>query len=132
MKFVTILAGMMLLSQTEQAIIFSSANPSNLRGQPVKLGTLVKNTAGMASNVISKANTAASQIPSQVLTATNILSTSGSNSSSDANKVQINLNNLDRGFASQTSSGSSGSSNKSAGMSLSGSSSSSMSTLSSS
>lgn len=98
----------------------------------MKLGTLVKNTAGMASNVISKANTAASQIPSQVLTATNILATSGSNSSSGANNVQVNLNNLDRGIASQKSSGSSGSSNQSAGLSLAGSSSSSMPSSSSS
>ncbi len=136
MKFVTLLAGMMLVSQTEQAIIFASDNPSNLRGQPLKLGNFIKttgaSTAGMASNVISKASTVATKIPSQILTATNILTASDSNSSSGSGDVRVNLNNPNQGLVVQTSSGSSGSSNQSSGSSSSGSASSSMSSSASS
>ena len=136
MKFFTILAGMLLVSQTEQAIILNLNPPYALNGRANRLENAAKtintNAAEVAINVIKNADTVKSQILPSSLTATNIKSNGSNQSSSGSTASQVNLNNFDKGFAIQGLSGSASSMSQSSGSSSMSSSSSSMTSGSSS
>lgn len=102
MKFVTILAGMLLVSQTEQAIISYADMPPALNGRATRLGNAARSmavtTAGVASNVMTNANSVKSQILPSTISATTINFNGPNQSNSGSNGMQIDLNGMGKGL----------------------------------